>query len=292
MTLQRVLTAAVMVPVVVGVVWFGPTWVVAAVVAVVAAMALIEFYNLGQPLVPRYQVIWSTLCTLWLMLEQWSITTLQTRTLEGGAILSAGGAFHVPLEVVVVVFALGAGGLALRESDLKAGVAILGKCAAGFMLVALPLSFLVRIHGVERYGRILLLFTLVVIWVGDSVAYFVGRAIGRMPMAPVLSPKKTWEGAAGNLLGSLLAGIPFVLLIWREDAATAGMFEFRLIVMAGVANVAGQVGDLVESAYKRAAGVKDSGAILPGHGGVLDRVDSLIFAAPAVWCYVWFVLNP
>ena len=105
-------------------------------------------------------------------------------------------------------------------------------------------------------------------------------------MAPVISPKKTWEGAVGNLLGSLLVAWPFAQ--WLGDPRVEW---YDLALVAAIANVAGQVGDLVESAYKRGAGVKDSGALLPGHGGVLDRVDSLIFAAPVVWCYVWLMFE-
>ena len=97
-------------------------------------------------------------------------------------------------------------------------------------------------------------------------------------MAPLLSPKKTWEGAAGNLIGALLVALLFSY--WIQTDLTV------MLIVAALANIAGQVGDLFESAYKRSAGVKDSGSILPGHGGMLDRIDSLIFAAPVVWCYV------
>jgi phosphatidate cytidylyltransferase len=101
-------------------------------------------------------------------------------------------------------------------------------------------------------------------------------------MAPALSPKKTWEGALGNILGSLLVAVFFAR--WMQvDVVT-------LMVIAGVANVAGQAGDLIESAYKRAASVKDSGRLLPGHGGAFDRIDSLILATPVVWVlYQWLV---
>jgi phosphatidate cytidylyltransferase len=115
------------------------------------------------------------------------------------------------------------------------------------------------------------------------LAYFVGRGFGRVPMAPALSPKKTWEGALGNILGSLLVGVFFAR--WMH------MDEVTLMVIAGLANIAGQMGDLIESAYKRGAAVKDSGGLLPGHGGVLDRIDSLILAAPVVWIlYQWIAM--
>jgi phosphatidate cytidylyltransferase len=107
------------------------------------------------------------------------------------------------------------------------------------------------------------------------LAYFVGRAIGRFKMAPVLSPKKTWEGALANVVASL--AVASVFARWIEADTVS------LLIIAGVANIAGQMGDLTESVYKRAAAVKDSSALLPGHGGMLDRIDSLILASPVVW---------
>jgi phosphatidate cytidylyltransferase len=146
---------------------------------------------------------------------------------------------------------------------------------AGLLFVALPFSYLVRVNEIERIGRQLVLFTLCLIWAGDMLAYFVGRSLGRLPMAPALSPKKTWEGAIANLLASLLVAVLFARWMQADIAS--------LLVLAALANIAGQMGDLIESAYKRGAVVKDSGALLPGHGGMLDRVDSLILAAPVVW---------
>jgi phosphatidate cytidylyltransferase len=100
-------------------------------------------------------------------------------------------------------------------------------------------------------------------------------------MAPVLSPKKTWEGAVANVVAALIVGGLFARWLGLELTEVAGL--------SVLANVAGQIGDLAESALKRAAGVKDSGSLLPGHGGMLDRVDSLLFALPVIWGYVWFL---
>jgi len=127
----------------------------------------------------------------------------------------------------------------------------------------------------------MLLFALVIIWVGDTAAYFVGRAVGKHALAPHLSPKKTWEGTVASFLGSLIVALIFARFITVPLP--------HLVAMAAVGNVAGQVGDLLESAYKRSAGMKDSGSLLPGHGGVLDRIDALILAIPVVW-YYWIVI--
>jgi phosphatidate cytidylyltransferase len=144
------------------------------------------------------------------------------------------------------------------------------------------LTFAVRLHGLGGLGPRLLLFALVIIWASDTVAYFVGRAIGKHPFAPDLSPKKTWEGAIAGLLGSLLVAVIFAK--WLPATLP------QLLLMAGIGNVAGQIGDLLESAYKRSAGVKDSGGLLPGHGGMLDRIDALILAIPVVW-YYWLLIG-
>ncbi len=137
----------------------------------------------------------------------------------------------------------------------------------------MPFSYIVRLDEIEPVGRQLVLFTLVLVWAGDMLAYFVGKSLGRVPMAPALSPQKTWEGALGNVLASMIVAVLFAR--WMQtDVIT-------LLVIAGVANIAGQAGDLIESAYKRGAAVKDSGGLLPGHGGMLDRIDSLILATPS-----------
>jgi len=281
---KRVATAAVLVPVVAACVWFGPPWLVAVLLGGVMLMALYEFFKLGEAAGMHGFPRWTGVCAAWMVFEQWSATTISSQGLPGGiSVVREGAAFSIPLELVIATFAVGAGCLVLASRrPLNETMPALGVSAAALMLVALPLSFLVRVHGAPQ-GPKLLLFTLVLIWVGDTVAYYVGRAFGRLPLAPMISPKKTWEGAAGNLLGSLLVAWPF--------AEWVGVEWYDLAAVAAMANVAGQIGDLVESAYKRGAGVKDSGALLPGHGGVLDRIDSLIFAAPVVWCYVWLMFE-
>lgn len=128
-----------------------------------------------------------------------------------------------------------------------------------------------------------LAFALILNWVGDIAAYATGRAIGRHRLAPQLSPKKTWEGSAGSaVLSALFGGLYLPTFLPAVSVAQA-------VALAVAGNVAGQLGDLAESALKRGAGVKDSGTLLPGHGGMLDRVDSALFTLPVV--YLW-VLRP
>jgi phosphatidate cytidylyltransferase len=172
-------------------------------------------------------------------------------------------------------------GILFRLGDVKqAGprvLAVLGGVAYAGGLFAVVLHFGFLGDRLARAGVMLLFLT---VWLGDSAAYFAGKALGRHKLAPVVSPKKTWEGAAGGWAGSVLG------------AAIGGLWFFpdwdlgTWIVVGTAAAVTEQVGDLAESLLKRAYGVKDSGTLLPGHGGMLDRVDGMLFAAPAVYACV------
>ncbi|MGH9816778.1 MAG: phosphatidate cytidylyltransferase [Candidatus Acidiferrales bacterium] len=276
----RVATAAILVPVTVAAVWFGPLWLVAVLAGLVAVRCLEEFFALGaQQGLGSYR-LWTDICALGLVAAQW-------RLVVGGGGWSVTSDLGLPnvgqwspginVELVLLGFLVGVAGIVVLGSRaLKDVLPALGMSAAGLLLIALPLSYMVRLQGLEN-GRVWLLFTLALVWAGDALGYFAGRGIGRLPLAPQISPQKTWEGAAANLIGSLLVAAIFSL--WLDVG------PMHVVSVAVLANLAGQLGDLLESAYKRGAGVKDSGVLLPGHGGMLDRVDALIFAAPAVWVY-------
>jgi phosphatidate cytidylyltransferase len=274
-TLTRVVTAAVLIPAVVAVVWWGSTGLVAALTGLVTLLALLEFFTLAARAGLYGCRIWTCLCALALLFDQ-AAAARQSDTPDVFQLY----ADHVTTELVAFVFVLGVAVTVLTSRrPLVEALPSIGVSAAGLLFVAYPLSFIVRLHGTGGdLGPKSVLFLLVVVWVGDTAAYFVGRAVGRHLMAPKLSPKKTWEGAVANLVASLLVGLAFFLWtrFWLSQA----------LILAGLVSVVGQVGDLLESAYKRSASVKDSGAIVPGHGGVLDRIDALILAAPVVWYYL------
>jgi len=192
--------------------------------------------------------------------------------------------FPSPTEVLFI-FVLGAVAIVLgTRRPLVETLPALGISASALLFVAFPLSFAVRVHGRAPVGPQLLLFALVITWAGDTAAYFVGRAVGRHPFAPHLSPKKTWEGAFGSIFGSLIIGAAFTRWLFAPLPV--------VLAMAAAGNIAGQCGDLLESAYKRSAGVKDSGELLPGHGGILDRIDAMILAIPVVWYYWILIYSP
>lgn len=148
------------------------------------------------------------------------------------------------------------------------------------LLRALPGRLTVSPFGMEDRGAWLMLLTAVCVWATDSAAYLVGRSLGKHKLAPALSPNKTIEGSLGGLIGGIAAGAAFAA--WIHLGITQGL------IVGLIAAVAGQSGDLFESALKREAGIKDFGRILPGHGGVLDRFDSLLFVAPLAYCYLRF----
>lgn len=279
--LARVVTALVLAPTVVLLVWFGPPALLAAIAALVAILALVEFLKLGERSGFRAFPNWTIVCAAGVFFVQYMIGFMNTPTemrrrvvdlLRGMAILSS----WLTLDLVFIVFLLGSAGIVLAmKRPLHDALPAISVSSAGLLFIALPFSYLVRLDEIEIRGRQLVLFTLCLIWAGDIVAYFVGRSIGRVKMAPALSPKKTWEGAAGNVIASLAVGYGFAVWMHADVAV--------MLLIAAVANIAGQMGDLLESSYKRGASVKDSSGLLPGHGGMLDRIDSLILAAPVVW---------
>jgi phosphatidate cytidylyltransferase len=288
-TWKRVATAAILIPVVVALVLWASTAVVAIAVALLIMLALFEYFALGDAIGHRGYRIWTASCALLLIFVQW---------LPSAILVSDFGSYRVPPRLVwlfsrtfpsptevFLIFVLGAACIVLAtRRPLVETLPAVGISSSALLLVAYPLSFAVRMHGRTPIGPALLMFTLVITWVGDTAAYFVGRAIGRHPLAPHLSPKKTWEGSIASLIGSLLVGAAFGRWLFAPLDV--------LLAMAFVGNIAGQVGDLLESAYKRSAGVKDSGGLLPGHGGVLDRIDALILAVPVVWYYWLLVYSP
>jgi phosphatidate cytidylyltransferase len=280
----RVLTGAALIPAVVAAVWWGSAWLVAGLAGVVAVLALLEFFALAERLGFQAYRVWTCVAALAIFSQQWYAAEVASNS-NLGDLLTQAQSPQLSLELVLFGFLLGVAAIALWSrrplAELLPSVSV---SSAGLIAVALPLSAVVRLDGVDMIGRQLLLFTLVVVWVGDTAAYLVGRGFGRLKMTPHLSPQKTWEGAAANLVGALLVGVLFDY--WLNISLT------QLLAMAAIGSVAGQVGDLLESAYKRSAGVKDSGTILPGHGGMLDRIDALLLAAPAVWYYFeWAVMR-
>jgi phosphatidate cytidylyltransferase len=295
MTWTRVLTALVLMPVVIVLVLCTPTWVVAIAIAVITILALWEYFALGAAIGHRAYRLWTVCCAIILIAQQNYITPffgfVAARKVERMASSVVPPSYSVVrLSVALspvslfVLFVLGLAVVTLfTRRPLVEALPSAGISSSALFLVALPLSFAIRLHGLSQQGPRLLLFALAITWAGDTVAYFAGRSFGKHALAPHISPKKTWEGSIAGLAGSLL--IAYAFHYWLTIPVP------HLLALATLGNIAGQIGDLLESACKRSAGVKDSGGLLPGHGGMLDRIDALILCVPVIWYYVVLV-NP
>jgi len=266
--MKRVLTALVLIPLVLALVFLGPKWLVALATAVVAMLAAWEYMGMaerGGAKPPRIATL-VAIASFFIANFEWPD--------EMAAIL---GILVLGLLIYCTFFKP----VAQVMADASTAVSCL--LYTGFTLMAVPML------REQSNGPSLVTFLLCAVWAGDIVALYVGKAFGRHKLAPSLSPNKTWEGSLGSIAGSLLAtgallGLAHlfstqwdrVWLSFPEDIS----YWMGLAVLV---NVAAQVGDLAESALKRSVDVKDSGNLLPGHGGVLDRIDALLLAAPALW---------
>ena len=297
--LKRIATAVVLIPIVLALVLRAPVPVLAVVAAVVALLTIHEFLRLTE----SYGVQpmgWPTYLFTALFYATLAVGAgLDTPLLSTGKFLLTMG---FAAAIVPFVFLT----RAMREGDLRGGYPAAAASVFAFTYIALPMGMLVQLRQ-QWAGAFYLLYLLLVVWAGDIFAYFIGRSIGRHFMTPRISPKKTWEGAAASLIASV--GVGWLMFSHAEQISSAllgiGLIERRdglfglekpamgpMILLTIALNVAAQLGDLVESLIKRGAGVKDSGALLPGHGGMLDRIDALLFAAPVLWYYAaWRVMQ-
>jgi phosphatidate cytidylyltransferase len=283
--MKRVLTALILIPLVLILVFLPSQWqwLFSLAVAAVAVLAGWEYLNLTKRCGanPPRRATLAALLALFAANFVWS---------DSEHLLAIFGILGLGLLVYCTFFK------PVEEVIANASASIFCLLYAGLTLLSVPA---LRQPPYGSSSTIVFLFCAV--WAGDTSAYYVGRKWGRHKMAPRLSPGKSWEGAVASVAGSVLvvAGLvglatlqqaPWnsVLLSWFERACPAAILSYPddlwyWLVLAAVVNAAGQVGDLAESALKRSAGVKDSGDLLPGHGGILDRIDALLLAAPVLW---------
>ncbi len=268
--MKRILTAVLLIAAVVCLVFLGPLWSISLFAAVVAGLAAYEYRALAETKdvsIPLWWLIASIGAMFFFTLPgknpefQLPVVSLMT------FVLMTWSGFRAPLERVLMDSALGLFAL---------------------LYCVYPLTLLPLIKAQED-GTGLLLFLFVCVWAGDIFALYIGRNFGRRKLAPRLSPNKTWEGSIASVLGSVGCGMGLYFLgqrlaLTRDFMALhIAVPAWQMAILAVVLNVAAQLGDLLESAIKRGAGVKDSGTLLPGHGGILDRIDALLLAAPVLW---------
>ncbi len=276
----RELAAAVAIPIVLAALFLAPALVFNALVAVVALGALWEFYRMaekaGHPVARTLGIVYGGLvlgaaAILWGPLR---FLTLSGAVVEVVEHQRPGGWYGLAL------LGIGLAAAAPLLARVPPALALSGAASTvfGVVSIALPATSLCYLRSQSPRA---VLFLLLLVWVCDSAAYYCGRRFGTHPLAPVVSPKKTWEGSIAGLAAATVFGAAagtwwFVPDLGPWHGALAG----------ALASSAGQIGDLVESLWKRGAGVKDSGVFLPGHGGFFDRVDSLLFAGPVVAAFL------
>ena len=266
--MKRILTALILIPVVLCLVFLAPYWLFVAVTAAIAALAGWEFLSLARHTgsrPPRIAVVIALLALF-------------------------AGAFQYP-DRLAILFGLLSVALLLYCTFSRTPDRVMADATAsvfclfyvGMTLLALPAL------REESNGPSVLVFLFFVVWAGDIAALYVGRYLGRRKLAPAISPQKTWAGAVGSLFASvaiaaaLLGAAHLLETRWNSVVLSYPDEIWYWLMLAVIVNIAAQVGDLAESALKRSAGVKDSGTLLPGHGGILDRIDALLIAAPVLW---------
>lgn len=275
--MKRVISAIVMLVIFIAAVLFKNPWPFNILVMVVSCLGIFEFFNLAKAKgIECSRVLGVVLCVL----------------LQGFFVCLSHFAWEVPgslfgpmfiLLLCVLIHSL-ASRKPIESALPAAGATLLGLLYVGFLG-----AHFILLRKAENIGYIytaevrayLIFFVCCVVWGGDTAAYYIGKNFGKHKMAPSVSPKKTMEGALANLLASLAMALLGRLIFWKQFSISDALL-FGLVL-----NIASQVGDLVESKFKRSAGVKDTSNLIPGHGGVLDRLDSLLFAGPAFY-YLWW----
>jgi len=268
--MKRVLTALVLVPVLIAIIGYAPPFCFLLLVCGASVLALEEYFSLATQSgleVFRASGHGSSLLLLC--------------SLYGPA--NHATDFRTPILVLVasllIFFTLGL----RRGNRLPTVLSGVAATLLGLLYVSMTLGLLVVVQTSATSwgpGKQWVFFLLVVVWFGDTSAYYIGRALGKHPLAPLVSPKKTIEGAMGGLLGNVFAAVLGKQILLPD----APLLE--LLVLSMLLGIVSQIGDLSESALKRGAGVKDSSNLLPGHGGMLDRIDGVLFASPVVFGYL------
>jgi phosphatidate cytidylyltransferase len=273
--MKRILTAIVLILAVFALIFFGNIWLMTLFWLIVAELAAYEYLKLAaigaeaHDAKLRIPIWWMALGTALAF-----VVTLPNFPVEAQLpVLSA---------LTLVLFAWNG-----FRSPLNQVLPDTAQGLFGLIYIAYPLT-LIPLLWKQEDGPALVIFLMVCVWAGDIAALYIGRAFGKRKLAPRLSPGKTWIGSIASIVGSMLAAglvviISNLLLAHGNTVLHISEPVWQSLILAAILNIAAQLGDLLESAIKRGAGVKDSGTLLPGHGGILDRIDALLLAAPVLW---------
>ena len=270
---QRLLSAAVLLPLVVALAWWSP-WSVAAAAIVATVIGLIELYSAFR------QGGYQPRLALGIGIGLTMILALSFQAILAIDLILPAITLAIVVSLIVEVLDYRERGALTSWSLTLAGAVYLGWLFGHFVLLRslhTPLRASIFTSLGIAPGTAWIFLIMAITWIQDTAAYFVGRNMGRHKMAPTLSPKKTWEGAAGGLIGSIVAGAICVPLLGLPISLLQG------VLLGLVGAVVGPLGDLAESLIKRQVGLKDAGNLIPGHGGILDRADSLLFTGSVLY---------
>lgn len=276
---QRTLSGAVYVTLVVSSVLVHPIFF-GVLFVVITMLAVREYHHLMQS--SRFQTIGATILGALLFVCLWIFC-------------QCGSAYTILFHALSCLYMAGLVALLVAELFLKQPNPIhnWGNTFVSQVMIALPFALM---NNLLAYNKYVLLALFILIWVNDSGAYCIGslmskRASGNHKMFPRVSPGKSWEGLVGGILFALLAGYIFYLVGWTDNMHFTSFALLDSLLLALVVAISGTLGDLMESLFKRTVGVKDSGRFMPGHGGVLDRFDSLLLATPAVYFFFVYIVS-
>ncbi|MFZ0450527.1 MAG: phosphatidate cytidylyltransferase [Desulfatiglandaceae bacterium] len=267
MHLKRWLTGIIAVPILILLIGPGPRWAFYTIVYLVSLVGLMEFYKITAPELPRI-----------LQVSIYTLTLLIFFLFKKGSLFLVLGVFPFLAFFPMVFFMLTFG------RSQNGASKNLGSVVMGPVYITLPLALLLWIDRAPS-GNLWIFFMLAVVFASDTGAFYFGKLFGSHKMYKAVSPGKTWEGAVGGLVSSVTASFVFSRLVELNQR------DISIVLLAVCLSLAEQCGDLTESMIKRSHGVKDSGRILPGHGGILDRIDGLLFAIPIIYGYLWLSMK-
>ena len=267
---KRAISAIILIPVIIFLVWWGG-YPYSASIILVSGLMLMEFWGLSQSIGGRGGRIFTVLCGVLFCLSAVNLID-----------------FKIPLELALALAVLLPFSYQIFRDQVHVAFLSVASTLLGAVYIGWAFGYhLILLRDISEVGRELILFLLVTIWLGDTAAYICGKRFGKHKLRPTISPGKTIEGTIAGIVFGTLGGLGVWSFLLKDLVSLP-----HTLILAALLVIVSQLSDLSESIIKRSAEVKDSGHLIPGHGGLLDRCDSLIFSAPVLYYYFIYLVNP